>query len=308
MHNFSLVVITHKRRLACTPGPKRTAPLRAAGAAERPLIIADAGSTDATLHSAREYFPTATLLQLPNRGFGATANAALRQVATPWALLCNADVAFSENFAAQAAAAIAAAPPSTACLAPQLLNPDGTVQPSVGRFPTLAGIMRDQIRPRVRKYHFPQPTTARPSIGPAAARLLVRCQAFQAVGGFDEKYFLYAEDVDFLCRLRTAGGIVWFDPALQVTHHQPNAVRPPRRNIQRYAARGMLRYFAKFAPVSTLAGYRARGALKPWPFTPRSLRLSRPHPAPHRPLTPPLAPAHALAPWAATATPATITL
>jgi len=56
--------------------------------------------------------------------------------------------------------------------------------------------------------------------------------------------------------LREVGGKVLFEPALKVTHHEPNAGRAPRREVQRYAARGMLRYFAKFGGLSA---YRLLG-------------------------------------------------
>ena len=88
------------------------------------------------------------------------------------------------------------------------------------------------------------------------ACLLIRQEAFLAVEGFDEKYFLYVEEVDLQRRLRDTGHGLWFVPEAEVTHHAPNAARVPREEVQRWAARGTLRYFAKFGPVGSLWMYR----------------------------------------------------
>src|SRR5262249_26330429 len=126
-----------------------------------------------------------------------------------------------------------------------------------GQFPTLATIFRDQFRPRHRrKYLFPQPIEDRLIPWATGACLLFRRAAFQSLGGFDERYFLYGEEVDLQRRLHDAGMTVRFIPSAQVTHFHPNATRPPRPEAQRYAARGLLRYFAKFAGPGTLTGYR----------------------------------------------------
>ena len=127
----------------------------------------------------------------------------------------------------------------------------------MGRFPTLARIVTDQFRSRPRrKYTFPQPAADARIDWATGACLLLRREAFLAVGGFDEKFFLYAEELDLQKRFQDAGNEVWFTPTIAVTHHDPNAQRPPRPEVQRYAARGLLRYFAKHGGLVTLWGYR----------------------------------------------------
>jgi GT2 family glycosyltransferase len=143
------------------------------------------------------------------------------------------------------------------CVAPLLMNADGSEQASVGDFPTLGGLVRDRFRPReLRKYVIPQPKEARPVDWASGACLLVKREAFEAVGGFDEKYFLYVEELDFQRRLSERGYATWFVPEAKVMHHAPNAGRAARRDVQRWAARGMLRYFAKFGSSGQLLGYR----------------------------------------------------
>ena len=62
--------------------------------------------------------------------------------------------------------------------------------------------------------------------------MLVRRDCFEQLGGLDETFFLYYEDVDFCRRAREAGWSVWYDPALRVTHHFPLHTRAVPRSRQ----------------------------------------------------------------------------
>jgi GT2 family glycosyltransferase len=256
MHTLALVVVTHNSAswLGRFVETWKLAAEKASGV-DVPVVVADSGSQDDTLAVAWKLLPTASFLRLGHVGFGAAANAGIREATADWILLCNPDLSFPPEFAARLAAALAQATGPVACIAPRLLNPDGTTQPSVGPFPSFGRIVRDQFRPRpCRKYACPKPSAAGPVDWATGACLLLRREAVLAAGGFDEKYFLYVEEVDLQRRLRAAGRTVWFATDLCVIHHQPNARRLPQTEIQRYAARGLLRYFAKFG--GGLAGYR----------------------------------------------------
>ncbi len=225
------------------------------------IILADSGSTDDTLHAAARLAPEATLLPFHNLGYGPAANRAIAAATNAThILLCNPDLTFPENFAATLLdPLVSEAPPfnKAACVIPRLVNADGSTQPSVGRFFTIRDLIADQFRPREhRKYLHPQPTTMQPIDWAMAACLLLRKDAFDAVGGFDDRFFLYVEEVDLMRRLRNAGHEAWFFPAAAVTHHSPNAARSPRPEVQRYAARGTLRYFAKHGRFPQLLAYR----------------------------------------------------
>jgi N-acetylglucosaminyl-diphospho-decaprenol L-rhamnosyltransferase len=216
------------------------------------IIVADSGSSDDTREVARRLAPDAKIISCGNIGFGAAANRGVRESTASLALVCNPDITFSALFLKQLVPLIA---PFSA-FAPQLLNPDGSVQPSVGDFPTIRGILFDQIRPReCRKYITPQPTSRQEVDWATGACLLFTRKAFESVGGFDEKCFLYAEEVDMQRRLKDAGHQIWFNPNAQVTHHAPAALHP-NPQIKRYAARGLLRYFAKHGTPSQLLAYR----------------------------------------------------
>ncbi len=241
------------------------------------VIIADTGSTDDTPACAKAAFPAAVILPLPNIGYGAAANVAIARARAPWVLLCNADITFEPGFGRHMIGSILTGalpgPPEfahekTAIVAPELRNPDGTLQPSIGIFPTLGSVVCDQFRPRPWRKYVSHPPTAPARINWATgACLLLRKAAFESVGGFDEKYFLYVEEVDLQKRLAMAGfhGIVL--PDAKVTHHAPNAARAPRAAAQKWAARGMLRYFAAHGNAADRIGFGllalASGRLSP---------------------------------------------
>jgi N-acetylglucosaminyl-diphospho-decaprenol L-rhamnosyltransferase len=217
------------------------------------IIVVDTGSTDNTVALVHGLVPSAQILTFPDIGYGAGANRALAAAVAPWMLLCNPDLSFPIDFAQSLLAELqghSSPPPwaNAAIVAPRLLNADGTAQFSVGRFFSVGQLLRDQFRPRpVRKYLAIQPTTPSPIDWASGACLLIRRQAMASISGFDEKFFLYVEEVDLEYRLRSAGHSIWFVPTAAVIHINPNASRVPSRVTQLYAARGLLRYFAKHA-------------------------------------------------------------
>lgn len=76
----------------------------------------------------------------------------------------------------------------------------------------------------------------------SGACLFIRATVFHAMGGMDEGYFLHVEDIDFCKRFRKAGGQVWFNPAVTVTH-QKSSSDAPRREVEAHKTRGLIRYF-----------------------------------------------------------------
>lgn len=264
MPTVGLVVVTHDSGIwlpqFATSWRKAIATCGGGGAEKIEVHIADSGSRDHTCELARQLLPEAILQTCGNIGFGAAANAAIREMTASWIVLSNPDVTFSSEFLSSLHAIIGVVdriPSDVSCIAPRLLNADGSLQPSVGLFPTIITLLQDQCRPRqLRKYLSSQPSSEAPIDWASGACLIFQRDSFLAAGGFDEKYFLYVEEVDLQRRLREMGKQILFVPSLQITHHQPNAARPPRPDVQRWAARGMLRYFARFSPFISLPLYR----------------------------------------------------
>ncbi len=187
-----------------------------------------------------------------NHGFATAVNRGCRLAGGGWVLLLNPDVTAADGFLddALAAADRFAADPTVGVVGFRLLDPDGRPQPSCGPFPTLAGTVAGLLRPRrLRKCGHAPAADADGSVDWATGGcLLVRRECLDQLGGFDERFFLYYEDVDFCRRAATAGWAVRFDPRPRVTHHWPlhaRRVPPPLRLITRHA---LLTYAAAHWP------------------------------------------------------------
>lgn len=187
-----------------------------------------------------------------NRGFARAANEGCRLSRGRWLLLLNPDVTPPEDFldaALQHAERLAADDPRIGIVGFGLRHADGSRQHSCGPFPTLTGTLARLLLPRARrKYHVLPDDVARRVPWVTGCCLLVRADCFRALGGFDEDFFLYYEDVDLCRRARAAGWSVWYDPTLTVTHHHPlhtRAVPPLMRLFTRHA---LLTYACKHWP------------------------------------------------------------
>jgi GT2 family glycosyltransferase len=121
----------------------------------------------------------------------------------------------------------------------RLCNPDGSLQGSCGRFPTFGSTLRGLFRPRARRKCQILNTQYRQQVDWATGGcLLVRRDCFEQLGGLDESFFLYYEDVDFCRRAKAANWHVFYEPRIAVTHHWPlhaRSVPAPLRLITRHA-------------------------------------------------------------------------
>jgi GT2 family glycosyltransferase len=176
-----------------------------------------------------------------NLGFAAAVNRGCRLAGGGWVLLLNPDITVPDGFLDDVLGVLARADasPDVGVIGFRLLNRDGTPQPSAGPFPTFARTLAGLLLPRARrKCRNNRGNTRRAVEWATGGCLLIRRECFEQLGGLDESFFLYYEDVDF-CRRAAAGGWgVWFDPALEVTHHWPLHARPvpaPLRLITRHA-------------------------------------------------------------------------
>lgn len=162
--------------------------------------------------------------------------------ASDWVLLLNPDVTVEDGFLDDVVTFVeklTVADPSAGVVGFRLRNRDGSAQASSGPFPTLARTLVGLFRPRSRRKctHRPE-STRQPVDWVTGGCLLVRRDCFRQLGGLDESFFLYYEDVDFCRRAAASGWGVWFDPSLEVTHHWPLHLRrvpAPLRLMTRHA-------------------------------------------------------------------------
>ena len=226
------------------------------------VVVVDNASADGSADMVEAEFPEARLVRNPeNVGFSRANNQALREATAPYALMLNSDAELTPG-ALPALAALLDARPRLGAVGPRTLSPDGTVQVSFG--PALTPVAEWRQCRLVRGVKGRRPA----ALAEAAARasvehapdwlsgscLLARKEALDAVGGFDEGFFLYEEDVDLCLRLRRAGWGLLFTPAAEVVHHLGRSTEadPARARLEYHRAH--LRFYGKHnGPVLTAA-------------------------------------------------------
>jgi len=196
-----------------------------AGLAE--VWVVDNGSTDGSRAMVAERHPWVRL-ELPeeNLGFGRAVNHVAERSAAPWIVAANADAEVTPG-ALNTLLTAGEADPRIAALGPRLVLPDGRTQVGVQPFPTLGdAVVRAsqawRLSPRLRAGLLLgsdwDPDVARDVPWITGAFLLLRRSAFDAAGRFDERQWLYAEDLDVCWRLRQAGHRIRYEPASVVRH------------------------------------------------------------------------------------------
>ena len=177
-------------------------------------VVVDHGSTDGTLDVVRERFPEVRVAEQENLGLAAGWNRGIRETSAPYVLVLNAD-AWIVGDAAEQLVRFAEEHNRAGYVGPKLLNPDGTLQPSVRSFPTPWRLATEylflrKLAPRSRALNafygagFAH-DEARVVDFTKGAAFLLRRAAFDEVGPFDEEFFLFSEETDWCYRLREAG-------------------------------------------------------------------------------------------------------
>lgn len=251
------------------------------GTREWSAIVVDNASSDGGAAALSALPRTTVIANATNAGFGAAVNQAAARTAAPLLWVLNPDcVVHAGAFAALEATLDAHA--DCAIAAPQLLNVDGSVQASARGNPTAwTGLFgRNTLLTKL----FPSAPAARRNL-PArdlveaglesapvdwvmGAAMLVRREMFDAVGGFDARYFLYWEDADLCRRLWARGWSTRYVPRARVTHDGGASARTQSAMAARAFHRSAYRYYATHVVPSpwhpmrwaALVALTARGA------------------------------------------------
>ena len=191
-------------------------------------VVVDNGSSDGSREMVRSEFPWVRLEDNPgNPGYASACNRGIRATTQPYVFILNSDVEFLED-GIGAVLDHLDANPDIGALGPLVLNSDRSVQMSCRRFPSMFenlvhGFLGDiwPDNPYTRSYQMKglcrdEPTDVDWVSG---AAMLLRREAAERVGGFDETYFMYVEDVDICWRLREAGYRVVYHPGFRLIHH-----------------------------------------------------------------------------------------
>lgn len=206
------------------------------------LLVVDNASTDDTREVAADAGLEVVSLEA-NRGLAAAVNVGVDRTSGPSFALLNPDVrATSASDLPRLEEELAE--DGIGAVAPALVLPDGTLQDSARWVPTPLDLVVRRIwrhdRGAVRVTNPVDVEWA------TAACLVIRRSAFDRIGGFDERYFLYFEDVDLCVRLRAAGFRVRYDPTVRLHHDYRAASRASVRTPEtRLHIRSALRFFQR---------------------------------------------------------------
>lgn len=218
------------------------------------VVVVDNASTDGSPDAIAREFPRAKLLTNPrNVGFAAAANRGVRASEAPTAFLLNPDATLGPGALERLGRSMEERPRAGA-IGALVRNPDGSIQPSKRAFPTLwqsllhglVGLFW-QDNPGTRAYLLSGVDQSEPvRVGWVAANsVLLRREAFEEAGGFDEAFFFFVEDVDLCKRLWDAGWEVWFEPRAEVVHAWGGSwTRKPLRFLWLHH-RNLFRYVTK---------------------------------------------------------------
>ncbi len=257
MPRMAVVVVSYNARddlLACLRS------IRQAATPPPPTVVVDNGSTDGGPALVRAECPEIEIVVDPaNRGYGAAANLGARRSDTPYVFVLNSDTILAPG-AVDALSDYLDAHPRVAIAGPRLRTLDGTLEPSshpplgslrsvlekswlgraIARLPGLGARW-----PLLNWAH----DRARPVPWVTGAALAVRRSAFANLGGFDEGYFMYAEEADLCWRCRQAGWEVHFAPVTDVIHRGGASTAPLRGTMALQKVRSAIRFYRRhYAP------------------------------------------------------------
>jgi GT2 family glycosyltransferase len=186
-------------------------------------------------------FPVEVVINSEAKGFSGNHNAAFACTRTPFFCVANPDIRFASDPFPGLLAILARS--GAAVAGPLVRNPDGAVENSARRFPTAASLAR-KLAGMATGPEYPWTRGPVEVDWIAGMFMLFRSEAFYAVRGFDERYFLYYEDVDICRRLLSAGHRVLYQPDSEVVH---DARRSSRRNPKylRWHLQSMLRFLIR---------------------------------------------------------------
>lgn len=234
--------------------------VRHAGPLAREIIVVDNGSTDGSgaLVAGR---PGVELVRSPeNLGFARACNLGARRASAAQLLFLNPDAQLFEGTLQSAVAALALPRNRRiGIVGVQLVDASGRVARSCARFPSVPMLLAhtvglDRIFPKLgfamHEWDHAQPRRVDHVIG---AFYLVRRAVFDAVGGFDERFFVYLEDLDFSLRARAAGWASLFLADTRAFHAGGGTSRQIRARRLFYAQRSRLLYaFKHFGAAGAL--------------------------------------------------------
>lgn len=229
------------------------------------VAVVDNASADGSADAVRRSFPRSKVIaNATNEGYAKANNRGWRATSAPFVLLLNSDAEVRPG-AVETLLEVLETQPSVGIVGPRTVGSDGTLQVSTG--PDLTPLAEWRQRRLVRGVEIKDPAalavaarryaTEHEPVWVSGSCLLTRRAHLEAVGGLDEAFFLYEEDVDLCVRVGRLGVKALFTPAAQVLHHKGRSMtRVPDLARLEYH-RSHLLYYRKHRGPLPLAFLRA---------------------------------------------------
>ncbi|HEY3226328.1 MAG TPA: glycosyltransferase family 2 protein [Planctomycetota bacterium] len=230
----------------------------AAGGLSHEIILVDNGSSDGTADAAAAAYPGLRVIRNgENRGYGPAANQGMRDASGRILALVNNDTRLSGG-SLRALVEFLDRTPACAVVGPQLLHEDGRDQHSFDVEPGLATeLFNKSLLRRLNPRAYPSRLQARSEPfevdNLVGACFVVRREAAERLGGFDETFFYLYEETDFCRRARAEGWKVMVHPGVRIVHLQGRTRRGVRVRAKIEQARSRFAYFRKHHPVRHIA-------------------------------------------------------
>ena len=221
------------------------------------IFVVDNGSDDGTIEMIKRDFPDVRLIASDkNLGFAKANNLALKRASGEFILLLNPDTEINRNSLSKPIEFIKNHQ-QCGVLGPKMLYPDGKLQPSVRRFPTLGAVAMmlfklPKLFPNlkaVNKYLAKDFDYNREQIVDQimGAYMFMPKSAIERVGYLDERFFIWFEEVDYCRRLKASGFEVWYSPEISILHHGGKSfAQAAVISNQRLFFSSALKYFVKY--------------------------------------------------------------
>lgn len=220
---------------------------------EGEVVLVDNASGDGTPARVRERWPQVRLVEArENRGFGAGMNEAARHARGDVFLLLNPDAELPRGAGQRMMEAMQRLP-GAEIIGFRQVDAQGKLQLVMGPPPTLVWELGRRIVQRRLDAGDKRVATLLDRAFPVArevpwvsgSALLIKRSAFERVGGFDERFFLYFEDIDLCLRVASSGGRVFYDPSLTLVHDRGGSAREAPALVRRAYRESQLYFWEK---------------------------------------------------------------